>query len=141
MRAQITALVHRWLAGSEGRFVVAGAAAALINWIARFPLELLVPFAMAVLGAMAIGMASGFLLYDRWVFPSSARPLSLKIRAFIAVNILSQAIMFVTAIGIRELALLAGVPTLFAGAGAHMLGIVAGALCSFFGHRSVTFQR
>jgi len=141
MKDRIAVLFARWLSGPERRFLVVGAAAALINWVARFPLEMFMPFAMAVLGALAIGMVCGFLLYDGWVFPGSARPLAQKIRTFIAVNLLSQTVMFVTAIGIRELALLAGVPDLPAGAGAHLLGIATGALFSFFGHRSVTFPR
>jgi energy-coupling factor transport system substrate-specific component len=127
------------LRAPQGRFLIAGAFASLVNWVARFPLELIMPFAAAVLGAMVIGMICGFLLYDRWVFPGSSRPLALKIRDFVAVNFVSQLIMFVVSIGVRELLLLTGLATMLAGAAAHLIGIASGAIFSFFGHRSVTF--
>jgi energy-coupling factor transport system substrate-specific component len=127
------------LRGPQGRFLIAGAFASLVNWVARFPLELVMPFAAAVLGAMVIGMVCGYLLYDRWVFPGSPRPLALKIRDFVAVNFVSQLIMFVVSIGVRELLLLAGFAAMLAGAAAHLIGIASGAIFSFFGHRSVTF--
>jgi energy-coupling factor transport system substrate-specific component len=127
------------LAQPEARFLVAGSVASLVNWLARFPLELAMPFAAAVLGAMVVGMACGFLLYDRWVFPGSVRPLATKIRDFIAVNLASQAVMFVVSIGVRELLLLADWSVTIAGAAAHLIGIAAGAFFSYFGHRSITF--
>ena len=130
---------HRRLATPEIRFLVAGALAAAVNWLARFPLELIMPFALAVLGALAVGMTCGFLLYDRWVFPGSARPIAAKIRGFIAVNVATQVVMFVLSVALREAALRAGIAPLPAGAGAHMLGIGAGAIVSYLGHRSLTF--
>jgi energy-coupling factor transport system substrate-specific component len=127
------------LAQPEARFLVAGSVASLVNWLARFPLELVMPFAAAVLGAMVVGMACGFLLYDRWVFPGSVRPLATKIRDFVAVNIASQAVMFVVSIGVRELLLLGDWSVTIEGAAAHLIGIAAGAFFSYFGHRSITF--
>ncbi len=127
------------LATPQARFLVAGTIASLVNWLARFPLEHVMPFAAAVLGAMVIGMLCGFLLYDRWVFPGSDRPLTAKIRDFVAVNIASQAIMFVVSVGVRELLLLAEWSVMIAGAAAHLIGIAAGAFFSYFGHRSITF--
>lgn len=123
----------------EARFLIAGSAAALVNWLIRFPLELAMPFAAAVLAAMAIGMVCGFLLYDRWVFPGSTRTLRAKIRDFIAVNLASQAAMFVLSVGTRELLLLADWSTTLAGAAAHLFGIACGAIVSFLGHRTITF--
>jgi energy-coupling factor transport system substrate-specific component len=127
------------LARSETRFLVAGSIASLVNWLARFPLELAMPFAAAVLAAMVVGMVCGFLLYDRWVFPDSTRPLPSKIRDFIAVNVASQAVMFVVSVGARELLLLVDWEPTIAGAVAHLFGIACGALLSYVGHRSITF--
>jgi len=132
-------MIAGMLRGPQGRFLIAGTIASLVNWLARFPLEGVMPFAAAVLGAMVIGMLCGFLLYDRWVFPGSPRPLALKVRDFIAVNFVSQLIMFVVSIGVRELLLIGGLATMLAGAAAHLIGIATGALFSYFGHRSVTF--
>jgi putative flippase GtrA len=127
------------LARPEARFLVAGTIASLVNWLARFPLERAMPFAAAVLVAMVVGMVCGFLLYDRWVFSGSPRPLISKIRDFVAVNIASQVVMFVVSLGARELLLLADWGPTIAGAAAHLFGIGCGALLSFFGHRSITF--
>ena len=123
----------------EARFLVAGSIASLVNWLVRFPLESAMPFAAAVLVAMIIGMTCGFLLYDRWVFPGSTRPLLWKIRDFVAVNFASQSVMFVVSIGTRELLLLADWTPTVAGAAAHLFGIACGAILSFLGHRSITF--
>lgn len=124
----------------QARFVIAGALAALINWIARFLFELFIPFAAAVLVAMVIGMTCGFLLYDRWVFPGSARPLFRKVRDFLAINLISQGVMFLVALIGREFMILAGFEQLFSGAVAHLVGIGLGAVISFLGHRSITYR-
>lgn len=138
---RLAALGADMLKGPQGRFLIAGAFASLVNWLVRFPLELVMPFALSVLAAMAIGMICGFLLYDRWVFPGSARPLIWKIRDFLAINFVSQSIMFVVSVGVRELLLLAADwGTTIAGATAHLVGISCGAIFSYFGHRSVTFS-
>lgn len=97
------------------------------------------PFAAAVLAAMVVGMVCGFLLYDRWVFPGSTRSLPSKVRDFVAVNVASQAVMFVVSVGARELLLLVDWAPTIAGAVAHLFGIACGALLSYFGHRSITF--
>lgn len=138
---RLAELAGEMLRGPQGRFIVAGALASLVNWLVRFPLELAMPFAAAVLVAMMIGMTCGFLLYDRWVFPGSLRPLLSKIRDFIAVNFVSQSIMFVVSVGARELLLLGDWSTVKAGAAAHLFGIGCGAIVSFLGHRSITFSR
>ena len=126
---------------TQVRFLLAGGIAAGINWLARFPLEEIMPFWAAVLGALAIGMVCGFWLYELWVFPGSPRPLAYKIRDFLAVNAVTQAVMFVVAVALRSLAIQIGMEARWASAGAHFLGIAAGAIVSFFGHRSVTFGK
>lgn len=131
----------KWLASMEARFLVAGFVAAAINWLARFPLEKVAPYPIALLGALAIGMTCGFVLYDRWAFPGSRRRVSHKIRDFIGVNFVAQLVMLAVSIGLREVALVAGAAVVPAGAGAHLIGIGCGALINFFGHRDVTFSK
>jgi putative flippase GtrA len=131
----------QWPNSMGARFLVAGSLAAMINWIARFPLERVMPYPVAVLGALVVGMTCGFVLYDRWAFPGSNRPLDKKIRDFVGVNFMAQMVMFGTSVSMREVALLAGVPVGTAGAGAHLIGIGGGALISFLGHRNVTFSK
>jgi energy-coupling factor transport system substrate-specific component len=132
-------LVRQALARPEGRFLVAGGLAALLNWLARFPIELFLPYFPALLVATAIGMTCGFLLYRAWVFPGSTRPLAGQIGDFIVVNLAGQVAMLAVAALARELLLLAQVATIVAGAAAHALGIAVGAVVNYLGHRDVTF--
>lgn len=129
------------LQSSKSRFLVAGAAAALVNWLARFPVELVLPFAAAVVVATGIGMACGFVLYRNWVFPGSHRPITAQVRDFVLVNLLGQATMLGLAVLLREALILAGLSAWIAGAVAHALGIAAGAIVNYLGHRHVTFTR
>jgi energy-coupling factor transport system substrate-specific component len=135
----VMAFARRTLDRSEARFLVAGGVAALVNWLVRFPVELVLPYFAALLVATCIGMTCGFLLYRAWVFPGSTRPLGRQVRDFILVNLTGQATMLAVAAVVRQLLLWAGVGTLLAGASAHALGIAAGAIVNYLGHRHVTF--
>jgi putative flippase GtrA len=125
----------------QGRFIIAGGIAALVNWLVRFPIELAVPYFAALLLATSIGMACGFLLYRSWVFPGSARSLAGQIRDFILVNLTGQATMLGIATIARQLLLTIEVGPLIAGAVAHALGIGLAAIINYLGHRHLTFTR
>ena len=133
-------LARRTLERSEGRFLVAGGIAALVNWLVRFPVELVLPFFAALIIAACIGMACGFLLYRGWVFPGSTRPLVGQVRDFILVNLTGQATMLGVAALVRQLLIWAKIETVIAGASAHALGIAIGAVVNYLGHRHVTFS-
>jgi putative flippase GtrA len=133
------ALARRALDRPEGRFLVAGGIAALVNWLVRFPVELVVPYLAALLVSTGVGMTCGFLLYRAWVFPGSTRPLAGQIRDFILVNLTGQAAMLGVAASLRPLLMLIDVGALIAGASAHALGIAVGAVVNYLGHRHVTF--
>jgi energy-coupling factor transport system substrate-specific component len=132
-------LARRTFDRPEGRFLIAGGIAALVNWLVRFPVELVLPYFAALLVATCIGMTCGFVLYRAWVFPGSTRPLSGQIRDFIIVNLTGQATMLAVAALVRQLLISVGVWTVLAGASAHALGIAVGAIVNYLGHRHVTF--
>jgi energy-coupling factor transport system substrate-specific component len=134
-----TRLSWRAFYRAEGRFLLAGAIAALVNWLARFPIELVLPYFAALLVATCIGMACGFLLYRGWVFPGSTRPFGAQVRDFIIVNIAGQTAMLGVATLTRQLIILAQVEPILAGAAAHALGIAVGAFVNYLGHRDLTF--
>jgi putative flippase GtrA len=129
-----------WHRDERLRFLAAGGLAALVNWLARFPFNLMVPYAAAVVLATAVGMVCGFLLYRAWVFPGSDRPLLVQVRDFVLVNLAGMAVMVATAVALRSLLLSAAVPPLVAAAGAHATGIGIGAVANFIGHRHITFR-
>ena len=123
------------------RFLLGGGSAALLNWLVRFPLSQVMPFTPAVLAALAVGMAYGFVIYRFWVFGSKGtRPLLLEIRDFLFVNAGGAVVTVVVAIGAKEaISFLPLPPTALEGA-AHALGIAAGALVNYLGHKHVTFR-
>ena len=132
--------LRAWEKDERFRFLLAGGVAALVNWLARFPLDLVMPFEAAVVLAMAIGMVCGFLLYRAWVFPGSDRPLIVQVRDFVLVNLIGQAVMVAMAIVLRWLLLAASLREIMAAAVAHGAGIAIGAAANFLGHRHITFR-
>jgi putative flippase GtrA len=129
-----------WEKDERFRFLVAGGLAALLNWLARFPLDLMMPFEASVVLAMAIGMVCGFLLYRAWVFPGSDRPLIVQVRDFVLVNLIGQAVMVAVSIVLRWILLAASLREIVAPAVAHAAGISIGAAANFLGHRHITFR-
>lgn len=124
------------------RFLFAGGFAAMVSWLVRFPLSLYMPFPAAVAVATAIGMVVGFISYKHLVFPESERALIQQIRDFVMVNLASMAVV-------------TGVATLFAAVIlpqlglfmhveeglAHAIGVGAGAVSNYFGHKTISFRR
>lgn len=122
------------------RFLLAGGLAAGVNWVVRFPLSLVLPFAAAVFIAALIGMVIGFTAYRAFVFPGSTRPAIRQVPDFLAVNVAGTAVTTLTAV-IFEPALASVLATAPAQALAHAGGIAAGALANFHGHRRITFRQ
>lgn len=134
-------MIARLLSTSGARFLLIGGLAALINWLVRFPLSLLVPYAAAVSLATLIGMVFGFVLYRAYVFPGSDRALHHQIVAFTLVNLVSLAIVTGVATSLVALPPLAALLGSWTEGFAHAAGIAAGAVSNFIGHRLITFSR
>ena len=128
------------LGDTRVRFLLAGGSAALLNWLVRFPLGQMMPYPAAVLAALAIGMAYGFVVYRQWAFVSSGtRPLHVEIRDFLLVNAAGAAVTVAVAVGADWSLAHLSVPVGLSQAAAHALGIAAGALVNYLGHRHITF--
>ncbi len=121
------------------RFLLLGGLAAAINWVARFPLSLVMPFEAAIIVAYVIGMTAGFTLYRAYVFPGSRRPLGQQTVIFLAVNLAGAVIVLGVATAL--LAALSGIamPMVAREGLAHGLAIGVGAVFNFFGHKLLTF--
>jgi len=122
-----------------GRFVLVGGAAALVNWLVRFPLSYIAPFAGAVAAANVIGMLFGFVAYRFLVFPTSKRQIAYQLRDFIAVNLLSMIVVVVVSVASAGYVLPSFGWRWQAEAISHAMGIAAGAVINFFGHRQFSF--
>lgn len=123
------------------RFILVGGAAALINWLVRFPLSYIMPFAAAVAVANLIGMIFGFVSYRLFVFPDSTRLVVHQVRDFIVVNLVSTVVVVLVSVLFVDYVL----PLLGwrwqAEAISHAAGIGVGAVSNYFGHRQFSFAR
>jgi len=123
------------------RFLIAGGAAALLNWLVRFPLSYIMPFAGAVAIANVIGMVFGFVAYRHFVFPGSSRQLAHQLRDFVIVNLFSMAVVVAVSVLSADYVLPLVVFRWHVEAISHAIGIAAGAVTNFFGHRKFSFAR
>ena len=123
------------------RFLLAGGGISAVNWLARFPLSIVLPFWLAVGVAYAVGMALGFELYRRWVFPGSTLPLGKQIPRFIGVNLAGMTTVIGGAAALVVLLRPTMLPPAVVEGLAHATAIIAGAVVNYLGHRAVTFAR
>lgn len=122
------------------RFVVAGGFATGLNWLIRFPLNLVMPYAAAVALAAIAHMICTFILYRTWVFPGSRRGLPGQVRDFVVINVACLVVTVGVAVGLRLLLIGLGATEAITAAGAHLVGIGSGAVAGYLGHRRVTFR-
>jgi putative flippase GtrA len=122
-------------------FLVLGGLAAAANWLSRFPLELFMPFWVAVGFAYLVGMAIAFALFSRYVFPASSRPLADQIKMFVLVNIAGIAQVWAVSVGLVYWALPAiGFTDPLAQSLALAVAIGVPAITSYFAHKFLTFR-
>lgn len=128
------------LHGPLPAFLICGTLAAAVNWLARMVLSLWMPFGSAVVVAYATGMLAGFLLYRRYVWTASARPLWGQVLAFVCVNIAVAGLVLVTALGLVAAGGLFVGRSALVEALAHGLAIAVGAAANYVAHREITFR-
>lgn len=129
------------------RFLVAGGAAALLNWLARIGLSQLMSLTVAILLAYAIGMLAGFVLYRHFVFAEAhehagSGSLARQIMTFLGVNLAGAGIVVLATLGLNAalIATMPGTPAAMIEAIAHGTAIGIGAIANYFGHRLLTFS-
>jgi putative flippase GtrA len=122
------------------RFLVAGGFAALVNWLARFPLSLFLPFPAAVAAATAVGMCVGFVSYRHFVFPGSDRAVAHQLRDFVLINLVSMGIVTCVAVVFADVVLPRAGLVWHVEAIAHAIGIAVGAVVNFYAHRLISFR-
>ena len=90
-------VISLYLSRQFGWFLLAGAIAALANWLSRFLFNLFMSYAAAVAAAYAVGMAVAFALNKRYVFPYSRRPLAAEMSFFLLFNLAAFPVVWATA--------------------------------------------
>ncbi|CAO4175810.1 GtrA family protein [Methylorubrum aminovorans] len=123
------------------RFLIAGGTATAINWLARIPLSLVMPFEAALLAAYGLGMVASFWLYRAFVFRVARGSLRGQVFLFLAVNAVGAGVVLAVSTALLDglTALLPDLARSIAEALAHGVGIASGAVANYLGHRLLTF--
>ena len=123
------------------KFLLTGGLAALVNLMSRYLLNALVPFEVAVIFAYGCGMIAAYVLARVFVFGGSGRPIASEFRRFVVVNLFALVLVWSISVGLARVAFPAIGFTWHATEVAHLMGVAAPAIVSYFGHRSYTFAR
>lgn len=122
------------------KFVVVGGVSALLNWTSRFVFSKWLSYELSIVLAFFIGLTSGFLLMKIFVFQKSEKPFFHQVFYFLGVNILALALTWTISVYLAK--------TFFPSIGfsngadglAHLIGISAPIMTSYFGHKYLTFK-
>lgn len=122
------------------RFLGVGGVAAAANLVSRYFLDLVMPFEAAVVLAYMVGMVVGFVLFRKTLFKGYAINARLIMR-FVWVNLFGAALAWaISSILARHALPLIGW-TWHPFEVAHLCGVAAPAITSFFLHKHYTFAR
>lgn len=120
------------------RFLGVGGIAAAANLVSRYFLDFVLPFEAAVVLAYMVGMVVGFFLFQNTLFKGSAID-GRRIRRFIWVNLFGAALAWaISSILARHALPLIGW-TWHPFEIAHLCGVAAPAITSYFLHKHYTF--
>jgi putative flippase GtrA len=123
------------------KFLATGGLAALVNIASRYALNLVMPFEAAVAVAYLIGMTTAYILARLFVFQRSDRSIGSEVGRFTLVNFVALVLVWVISVGLARFVFPALDFTWHADDIAHLIGVVAPAVSSYFGHRLYTFGR
>lgn len=119
-------------------FLFVGATAAALHWLARYVISIWLAFPLAVALAYFVGIAVGFELNRKYVFPSSSRPVQKQVRDFVIVNLMFFPIVWGASILIRQFLLGIG-GVLYVDGVAHGLAIAIPMFMSFLIYKFIAF--
>ncbi|MEO1658419.1 MAG: GtrA family protein [Pseudomonadota bacterium] len=122
------------------KFVGLGACAAGANYLSRFAFDIFLSFEAAVVAAYLLGMVIAFILFQRFVFGDAGDGQMKQISRFTAVNAVGIVVAVVVSSFLARVALPAIGWTLFPFAVAHMGGVMAPTVTSYFGHKFFTYK-
>lgn len=133
-------MIRHFLSAQFVRFILVGATAALLHWLARFWLSTWLTFPVAVAFAYAVGIATAFELNRRIVFPASGRSMAKQARDFIVINLVFFPVVWLAALmfraGLKQLGVVQ-----FADGIAHGLAISIPVLMTFLMYKFIAFGR
>lgn len=122
------------------KFLLAGGAAAVLNFGARIVFNVFVPYTVAIVLAYGLGMATAFVLNRQFVFSESTNRLHQQILWFLAVNMLALAQTLVVSLLLARILLPKLGVTWHSEEIAHAIGIAVPIFTSYIGHQRLTFR-
>ncbi len=122
------------------RFLALGGIAAGTNLVARWMLQPLIGFELAVAAAYVCGMIVAYTLFRAFVFGASGRSVASEAWRFTLVNLVSMALVWLISVGLARHAFPAIGFTWFADDIAHFIGVLSPAVTSWVGHKRYTFR-
>ena len=122
------------------KFLLTGGLAALVNLMSRYLMNAIIPFEFAVIFAYGFGMITAYVLARAFVFGGSGRPIATEFRRFAVVNLIALALVWSISVGLARVAFPAIGFTWHASEVAHLAGVAAPAIVSYFGHRSYNHE-
>lgn len=123
------------------KFLAAGGVAALVNLATRYIVNRYMPFEAAVVVAYLAGFVTAYALSRMFVFQKSGRRRRVEILRFAIVNVVSLIVVWVVSVGLARVVFPALNFTWHAEDVSHLIGVLAPAVTSYFGHRFYTFAR
>ena len=120
------------------RFLGIGGIAAMANLVSRYFLDFIMPFEVAVVLAYMVGMVLAFFLFQRMLFGGGKADMR-RVMRFIWVNIFGATLAWaVSSVMARQLLPAIGW-TFHPFEVAHLCGVAAPAITSYFLHKHYTF--
>jgi putative flippase GtrA len=121
------------------RFIAIGGLAALVNLVARYLLDFVMPFEAAVVLAYLVGMVFAFFLFQKLIFASVDGRGPRRIIRFVQVNLIGAGLAWAVSSLMARLVLPVLGWTFHPFEVAHMVGVAAPAISSYFLHKHYTF--
>jgi putative flippase GtrA len=122
------------------RFLIVGGFAAAINFGSRIVLSRWLAFAVAIVLAYLLGLATAFVLNRRFVFPGATNRLHHQMFWFVAVNVLALVQTLLVSLLFAHYVLPRLGVTWHAEEIAHAFGIVTPIFTSYIGHKRFSFS-
>ena len=123
-----------------GKFLLAGGAAAGVNYGSRFLFSIWLPFVVAVTLAYLCGMLAAFIGMRRYVFAASGPDVAGQARRFTLVNMAAVVQTIALSMLMRFLLSSQGLAAQRSEAIAHLVGVLVPVASSFFFHKTFSFK-
>ena len=121
------------------RFIAIGGLAALVNLVSRYLLDFIMPFEAAVVLAYMVGMVFAFFLFQKLIFGGNSGLRSRRVVRFVQVNLVGAGLAWAVSSLMARLVLPALGWDFHPFEVAHLVGVAAPAVSSYFLHKHYTF--